>query len=155
MNDVVQLGDYVERQHGEMDPLISSGGRLQGQSSRWKAPREMENTPRRRDALFMRPAGDESAVAAEPLPTSGRVRRESPAGVRRADPSARCSRWRCSSGCCCNARHSPARGAVHPAKAVFQVGCSRSLATCASARFSRSIGDSRVTFAQASCRRFE
>ena len=47
-------------------------------------------------------------------------------------------------------------GAAHrPAKAVFPVGCTRSLATCASARSSRSIGDSRAKFGHASCQRFE
>jgi hypothetical protein len=36
--------------------------------------------------------------------------------------------------------------AHRPAKAVFPAGCTRSLAICASARFSRSIGDSKLRF---------
>src|SRR5271156_4417556 len=57
----------------------------------------------------------------------------------------------CSGGRCCNARRKPAPGAAHrPARAVFRAGYTRSSATCANARFSHSIGDSRGKFGHAS-----
>jgi hypothetical protein len=47
------------------------------------------------------------------------------------------------------------RRSASSSESVFPGGCTRALATCASARFSGSIGDSRAKFGHASFQRFE
>src|SRR5579871_1736493 len=107
-------------------------------------------------SLLTRLAGGDSGVAVWRLPTYDRVPRGSPADAPPARPSARCSRWHCSGGRCCNAPHGPRPDAVHlPATAGFPAECTRFSAICASVQSCRSTVDNKARFGHASCPRCE